>query len=64
MKRIEQIIVLILSALTAIIGYGIHKSVFWAICDFIFFPVAWIKWLICQEVSVSIIKQAFSFFFN
>jgi hypothetical protein len=47
---------------TAIIGYAIHHSIFWSVMDFIFLPLAWIKWLICQEVSVSVIKSAFSFF--
>jgi hypothetical protein len=48
---------------TAIIGYHINDgSLFWAIIDLLFWPIAWIKWLICQEVNISIIKEAFSFF--
>lgn len=53
---------LLFSTPTAIIGHAIHHSLFWAIVDFCFWPLAWMKWLICQEVSVSIIKGAFSFF--
>lgn len=52
----------IMGVLTAIIGYEIHGSLFWAIVDFIFYPIAIVKWLICQELTLSIIKEAFSFF--
>ena len=52
----------LLSIATAIIGYHIHNSIFWAIMDFIFTPLAWIKWLICQEVNLTIIKESFAFF--
>jgi len=63
MKRIWNFIEFsIIQIPTAIIGYEIHRSLFWSICDYIFFPLAWAKWLICQEVSISIIKSAFSFF--
>ena len=47
---------------TAVIGMEIHGSVFWAIVDFFFAPLAWLKWVICQEVNVTIIKEAFSWF--
>lgn len=47
---------------TAIIGYAIHGSVGWAVFDLFFWPLVWIKWLICQEVNLSIIEGAFSFF--
>jgi hypothetical protein len=44
---------------TAIVGYEINnKSIFWAIIDFLFYPIAWIKWIICHEVNISIIKKA------
>lgn len=49
---------------TAIIGYHINNSIFWAIIDWMFWPFAWVKWLICHEVSISIIKEAFSFFLS
>jgi hypothetical protein len=52
---------LILNIATAMIGYTIHGSLFWAIMDFLFMPFAWIKWLICQEVSWTIIKHTFEF---
>lgn len=46
---------------TAMIGYTIHHSIFWSIFDFIFTPVAWIKWLVLHQVNMSIIEQTFSF---
>ena len=52
---------LMFSVATGMIGYAIHHSLFWAICDFVFLPLAWAKWLICHEVSMSVIKSAFAF---
>ena len=49
---------------TAMVGYSIHHSLFWSIVDFFFTPIAIIKWLICKELTLSIIEQTFSFFFN
>lgn len=50
---------------TAIIGYTINQgSVFWSIIDFIFWPLAWLKWVICQEVTLTIIKHSFDWFFK
>jgi hypothetical protein len=54
---------LILGILTAMIGKTIHGSTGWAILDFFFFPFAWIKWLICHEVTLTIIKKTFTWFF-
>ncbi len=50
--------------LTAMIGYQIHNSFFWSIVDFIFSPLAWFKWIILHEVSMTIIKHAFWWFFQ
>lgn len=50
--------------LTAVIGHHIHGSIFWAIIDWMFWPIVWCKWLICQEVSLSVVKSAFEFFFK
>jgi len=49
--------------LTAMIGYTIHKSIGWAIVDFFFCPIAWAKWLICHEVTLTVIKSTFTWFF-
>jgi hypothetical protein len=54
----------IFSVCTAMIGYKIHSSIFWSIMDFIFTPIAWIKWLICEEVTLKIIKSTFEWFFK
>jgi hypothetical protein len=53
---------IIFSLPTAMIGYQIHSSGFWAFMDFIFWPLAWIKWVIFQEVTLTIIKSAFDWF--
>ena len=52
----------IIGVATAIIGYHIHNNIFWAILDWVFWPLVWIKWLIFQEINVTIIKETFSFF--
>jgi hypothetical protein len=61
MKTINGILALIVSIGTAMIGYTIHHSVFWSVVDFFFWPFAWIKWLVCQEVNMTIIRQTFEF---
>jgi len=63
-SRIGSIIWFPCAICTAIVGNAIHHSIFWSICDVIFIPLAWAKWLICQEVNMSIIRSAFSFFFK
>lgn len=51
--------------LTAMVGYTINNnSLFWAIVDFIFAPIALIKWLIFHEITLSVIKHTFTWFFN
>jgi hypothetical protein len=59
----SSLIYLIFAVLTAMIGKTIHGSTGWAIADFFFCPFAWIKWLICHEVTLSIIKKTFTWFF-
>jgi hypothetical protein len=55
---------LLMCVFTAVIGNKIRGSLFWSVVDFFFWPIAWAKWLICQEVSVSLIKSAFSSFLS
>jgi hypothetical protein len=62
MKRTGELIYLILGIATAMVGYRIHGSIFWAIMDFIFMPFVWCKWLILHQVNISIIKDTFMFF--
>ena len=62
MSQLNQFLYLILATATSMIGYRIHGSIFWSIVDFFFMPIAWIKWFICQEVNMTIIKETFAFF--
>lgn len=52
------------SLITSMIGYHIHGSVFWSIMDFIFWPITWVKWIIFHEVTLTIIKETFTWFFQ
>lgn len=58
MKTLNSIIWAAFALATALIGHQIHGSVFWSIVDLIFPFFAWAKWIICKQVSVSIIKVA------
>lgn len=49
------------ATITTIIGQNIHGT-WWGILDFILWPVVWVKWLICKDVTWSIIKESFSWF--
>lgn len=64
MAHIFRLLWLIFATGTAMVGHQIHHSLFWSVVDFLFSGLAWAKWLICHEVTLSIIKSAFSFFFN
>lgn len=59
----KELFYTIFCVITAMVGYTIHGSLFWSIADFFFAPIAWAKWLICREVTLSIIKNTFSWFF-
>lgn len=50
--------------LTAMVGYHIHYSVFWTIIDFLFWPIAIIKWVIFHEITLRVLKDTFGWFFN
>jgi len=64
MKQIGEVLYFIFAIATAMIGHAIHHSLFWSIVDFFFAPFAWAKWLICQEINLTIIKETFSFFLS
>ena len=70
MKKIGSFVYSIIAIATAMIGYQINTNegsyvpFLWSIIDFLFMPLAWIKWLICQEVNLTVIKHTFSFFLN
>lgn len=61
-KSTGNFIGIICGILTAIVGHHIHGSIIWAIINLFFWPLAWLKWLLCQEVNMSIIRGAFDFF--
>jgi len=60
--KLPGFVYLFFALATAMIGHHIHHSLFWAVMDFIFWPIAWCKWLVCQQVNLTIIKATFSFF--
>ena len=62
MKHLAQFIWAVIGLLTAVIGYNIHQSVFFAFIDWLFWPIVWAKWLMFHEINLSIIKGAFAFF--
>jgi len=62
MRQIGGIIYLLFATATAMIGHVIHHSIFWSVMDFFFSPIAWIKWLIYHQISISVIKTTFAFF--
>lgn len=61
-NKISNILQWLIGVPTAIVGYAIHHSFFWSVMDFSFYPLALVKWLVFQEINLSLIKTAFSFF--
>ena len=61
MNQSRNLFYIIVSIATCVVGYNIHHSIFWCIMDFIFWPFAITKWLICHQINIEIIKQSFSF---
>lgn len=61
--KINGIFYFIFCVLVSIIGYNIHHSIFWAIMDFMFSPLALAKWLILHQITLAIIKASFAWFF-
>jgi hypothetical protein len=59
----KSVLYLVFSILTAMVGYTIHGSIFWSIIDFIFTPIAIVKWLICHELTLTVLKETFNWFF-
>lgn len=61
---IRRYFIWLLPTCISMIGYTMHNSFWWAVLDFIFSPVVLCKWLIYHQITWSIIKQTFEFFFN
>lgn len=53
---------LFFATFTAMVGYTIHNSFWWSVANFIAAPVSWVWWFCYHEVSVSVIKNTFSWF--
>jgi len=52
---------LLFATCTAMVGRTIHGGIFWTVCNFVFWPVSWVKWLICHDVTRSVITHTFAF---
>jgi len=63
-RRGSSLIYILFCLVTSMVGYHIHHSIFWSIMDWIFAPFAWCKWLIMQQVNMTIIHETFAFFFK
>lgn len=61
MNKLGSALYFVVGIATAMTGYQIHGSLFWAVVDFFLCPLAWAKWLLCHQVSVSVLKHAFGF---
>lgn len=61
MKRLSSFFYLVIAVCVAMIGYQRHGDTLWAIIDFMFWPIAVVKWLIYHEINVSLIKTTFDF---
>ena len=59
----KDILYTVFYVLIAMIGYHIHHSIFWSIFDSFFSPLVLLKWIICHEITLTIIKDTFSWFF-
>jgi hypothetical protein len=60
--EIGEFLYVIFCVETAMIGYTIHHSLFWAIVNFFLAPIAWGYWLVTHQVNMSIIRETFLFF--
>lgn len=55
----------VLAYITGVIGYTINdQSIGWGIFDALICPLPIIKWLWCHELTISLIKESFPFFFQ
>ena len=54
-------LIIVFKTMIAMIGYTIHGSIFWSVIDFIFSPIALVKWIICHELTMTVIKTTFAF---
>ena len=51
--------------IVGVIGYTLNdNSIFWGIIDALFYPIALIKWIVYEQLTLSLIKESFPFFFQ
>jgi hypothetical protein len=63
MKSTGSLLYILICIGTAMVGYQIHHSEFWSVVNFFFAPISWVVWLICHDVTLTVIKHTFAWFF-
>jgi hypothetical protein len=61
---IRLIIYVLFCVATGMIAHKLYHDVLIAIIAGVFAPISWIKWLICHEVTLSVLKATFDWFFK
>lgn len=59
----KTVLYMFIAVIVTMIGYTIHGSLLWSIVNYLFWPIAIVKWLICHELTLAVIKQTFAWFF-
>lgn len=62
MKTLGELLYVIFCICTSIVGIQIHHNAFYAIINFILVPISWLYCVICHDVNMTVIREAFSFF--
>lgn len=52
---------LLFDVIVAMVAYTITGSIFWSVVDAIFSPIAITKWLICHDLTLTVLKHTFQF---
>ena len=63
-KRLGSLFGLVMATSTAMISYEMHSDGWAAFWAFILWPIHLVKWAICHDINLTIIKNTFSFFFE
>lgn len=67
MKKLLNILALPLNVAVAMLGYNVNVAadsytpLFWSVVDFFFGPLALAKWLVCHQLTHSLLVQTFGF---
>lgn len=62
--NMREVLYLIFCVLTGMIAHKLYHDVLIAIICALFAPIAWIKWLICHDVTLAVLKATFNWFFQ